>query len=270
LIRASTPAANQTPVTLDRPLQTDRSGYFRSGEYEVAPSAPAPAPAAPATPTGIETTSVTPPSPYEQGTLPAGTYTEKDLAKARSDLASAQFAAPPTFGAAAGKPRLSQAGILGGIFDAVANPKASLANAISERGIKSIDGQPTGREGNLEVVQVDDRTAAYDPERNIVFDSDPFKGVNPFGDERVPEEIQALYDKKRRVDEEERERDGEGGGDDKLILPEDVEVEEEEVPEKPPTIDIVPFRPEDFYYFTPQNFAYNRRGLPSMMNMRRS
>lgn len=38
---------------------------------------------------------------------------------------------------------------------------------------------------------------------------------------------------------------------------------------KPPTIDIVPFRPEDFYYFRPGSFASNR-GIPSMMNMRTS
>tara|TARA_S200002703_G_scaffold32084_1_gene28013 strand:+ start:32 stop:1258 length:1227 start_codon:yes stop_codon:yes gene_type:complete len=211
----------------------------------------------------VGTTSVRAPSPYEQGTLRAG-YTAEDLKQAERDLAAAQRDTPPTFGEAAGKPRMSQAGILGGIVDAVANPEATLANAISERGIRSLDGEETGREGGLEVVQADGRTAAYDPERNIVFDSDPFKGLNPFGDERVPKGIQDLYDKQRAKDEEERERDGRGG---EPILPEDVAVEEvEAAPKKPPTIDIIPFRPEDFYYLTQQQ----RQGLPSMMNMRRS
>jgi len=188
-----------------------------------------------------------------------------DLAAAEAELAAAQRATPPAFGMAAGKPRISQAGIIGGIADAIFNPEATLANAISERGIGSIDGAPTGRQGGLEVVTADGRTAAYDPERNIVFDSDPFQGVNPFGDERVPEGIQALYDKKRAVDELERDR---GDRDDEPITEEEVAVEEEIIPEKPPTIDIVPFRPQDFYYFTPGSFAYNR-GIPSMMNMRR-
>jgi len=59
-----------------------------------------------------------------------------------------------------------------------------------------------------------------------------------------------------------------GSGDDlEPITEEQVAVEEEVAPKKPPTIDIVPFRPEDFYYFTPGSFAYNR-GIPSMMNMR--
>lgn len=62
------------------------------------------------------------------------------------------------------------------------------------------------------------------------------------------------------------QRDSDGG---EPILPEDVETEEEEeAPKKPPTVDIIPFRPQDFAYFTPGNFAYNR-GLPSMMNMRK-
>jgi hypothetical protein len=61
------------------------------------------------------------------------------------------------------------------------------------------------------------------------------------------------------------ERDSDGG---EPILPEDVAVEEEAAPEKPPTIDIVPFRPEDFYYFNPQSrYPY---GLTSLMNMRTS
>jgi hypothetical protein len=59
---------------------------------------------------------------------------------------------------------------------------------------------------------------------------------------------------------EERDSDS-----DEPILPEEVAVEEEEAaPEKPRTIDIVPFRPEDFYYFYPRQ----QYGLPSMMNAR--
>ena len=61
---------------------------------------------------------------------------------------------------------------------------------------------------------------------------------------------------------EERDSDS-----DEPILPEDVAVEEvEEAPRLPPTIDIVPFRPEDFYYFNPQRrYPY---GVPSLMNVR--
>lgn len=77
--------------------------------------------------------------------------------------------------------------------------------------------------------------------------------------------LRDAYSKLNERDSEERER---GSGDDReLITEEDVAVEEvEAAPKKPPTIDIIPFRPEDFYYLTQQQ----RQGLPSMMNMRRS
>jgi hypothetical protein len=58
-----------------------------------------------------------------------------------------------------------------------------------------------------------------------------------------------------------------GSGDDREpITEEDVAVEEEATTKLPPTIDIIPFRPEDFYYFNPQRrYPY---GVPSLMNMR--
>jgi len=68
--------------------------------------------------------------------------------------------------------------------------------------------------------------------------------------------------------QEEREARDQGG--DEPILPEDVAVEEEvdEAGKLPPTIDIIPFNAEDFYYFNPQSrYPY---GLTSLMNMRTS
>jgi len=69
---------------------------------------------------------------------------------------------------------------------------------------------------------------------------------------------------------EDEDGDDRGGGDGdgpdvEPEVPEELTFEELS---KPPTIDIVPFRPEDFYYFQQQPFSYTRQGLPSMMNMR--
>ena len=65
-------------------------------------------------------------------------------------------------------------------------------------------------------------------------------------------------------DEGDRGGDGDDRPDVEPEVPEELTIEELS---KPPTIDIIPFRPEDFYYFQ-QPFSYTRQGLPSMMNMR--
>lgn len=137
-----------------------------------------------------------------------------------------------------------------GVLNAVLNPTESTRRAIAA-GAEPVFAD----DGSGDIV------GAYDAERGLTY------GI---ADERfnfrdMDENLRAAFEKSRLRREQERARD-----DDEPILPEDVAAEEEEAaPERPPTIDIVPFRPQDFYYFTPQSFAYNR-GLPSMMNMRRS
>jgi hypothetical protein len=163
------------------------------------------------------------------------TYSQEDLDKAQAELDAAKAAAysDKQFGFDTGLPESfnvfgvdipTSVGVVEGMVDAVANPEASLANAIAEIGIKSVDGQSAEGTANynpdgLEVVTTDTpvtqggRTAAYDPNTNIVYDSDPFSGINPFGDEGVPQNIQDLYSKKNAIDDAERDRnDGDGGG----------------------------------------------------------
>tara|TARA_S200002703_G_scaffold96498_1_gene83365 strand:+ start:879 stop:2981 length:2103 start_codon:yes stop_codon:yes gene_type:complete len=110
-------------------------------------------------------------------------------------------------------------GVIEGAVDALFNPDAALANAIAERGIRSIDGNPVPENSanynpnGLDVVTAGGslseggRTAAYDERGNIVYDSSPFSGLNPLG-EGVPDNIQDLYDRQRTIDDAERERQG--------------------------------------------------------------
>jgi hypothetical protein len=133
------------------------------------------------------------------------------------------------------------------VLNAIFNPTEDTRRAIAAgaQPIFADDGS-----GNI--------VGAFDEERGITY------GI---ADERfnfrdMDENLRAAFERSRQRQEEERGRDG----DDREPITEEDVIEEEEVeaPKLPPTIDIVPFRPEDFYYFTPQQ----RRGLPSMMNMR--
>jgi len=141
--------------------------------------------------------------------------------------------------------------VASGVLNAIFNPTEDTRRAIAA-GAEPIFAD----DGSGSIV------GAYDAERGLTY---------AVADERfnfrdMDENLRAAFEKSSLRQEEERGRDGRE--DDELILPEDVEVEEEEAPRLPPTIDIVPFRPEDFYYFQQQPFSYTRQGLPSMMNMR--
>jgi hypothetical protein len=135
-------------------------------------------------------------------------------------------------------------GVIEGVADALFNPDAALANAIAERGIRTIDGSPVP-EGTanynpqgLDVVTAGGpigeggRTAAYDARGNIVYDS---RGIgSQFGDlltgNRPPENIQDLYDRQRTIQDQQREMQGGDGGEPPILPP------VEEAPEEAPLL----------------------------------
>jgi hypothetical protein len=140
--------------------------------------------------------------------------------------------------------------VASGVLNAIFNPTEDTRRAIAAgaQPIFADDGS-----GNI--------VGAFDEERGITY------GIagERFNFRDMDENLRAAFERSRQRQEEERGRDG---GDREPITEEDVAEEVVAAPERPPTIDIVPFRPQDFYYFTPGSFAYNR-GIPSMMNMRR-
>lgn len=211
------------------------------------------------------------------------TYGADDLAEAQANLEAAKDAAysDKQFGFDTGLPGSidvfgvdvpTSVGLVEGIADALFDPTSSAANAMAERGIKSVDGMSAEGTANynpngLEVVTAGGplseggRTAAYDPINNVVYDSSPFSGLNPFG-EGVPENIQNLYDTRNAIDDAQREREGDGGDGVASILP----------PPVPP--EAVPTTPEEYQGRNivgeatgyrprgPINYAYT--GLPSL------
>jgi len=162
-------------------------------------------------------------------------------------------------------------GVLEGITDALFNPDAVLANAIAEYGIKSVDGGIAEGAANynpqgLEVVtsggplSEGGRTVAYDARGNIVYDSRGIGGQ--IGDfltfTQPPENIKALYDKQRAIQDQQREmQDGDGGG---QILPPVEEAPAEAPPEEYQGRDVV--KPYQYQPRGPLTYAYT--GLPSL------
>jgi hypothetical protein len=212
----------------------------------------------------------------------ATNYTEADLAKAQQDFETAKAEAyrEKQFGLDTGLPSSidvfgakvpTGVGVFEGIADALFQPDAALANAIAERGIKSLDGASAQGAANynpngLEVVtsggplSEGGRTVAYDAKGNIVYDS---RGIgSQIGDfltgNRPPENIQDLYDRQRAIDEQQREMSGGDGGQTTTAPAQEV------VPEPPPEDyqgrDMV----SDYQYQPrgPINYAYT--GLPSL------
>jgi len=172
-------------------------------------------------------------------------YGQADLDKAMEDYGSARDAAyaDRQFGIDLG-PLAGPFGIYEGIVNALFDPTATLAEAYARQGVSVMDGvdlsdyartvggysvsnipnySPTGLEVATAGGLLSDggRVAAYDPNANIVYDTSPFSGLNPFG-EGVPPNIQELYDRQRAIDDAERERGGDGDGDGgaPLIIPE--------------------------------------------------
>jgi hypothetical protein len=171
-------------------------------------------------------------------------YGQSDLDRAMADYSSARDAAyaDRQFGIDLG-PFAGPFGLYEGVANALFDPTATTAEALARQGVSMIDGQavpsrtiggynvsnvanysPTG----LEVVTAGGllsdggRVAAYDPNANIVYDTSPFSGLNPFG-EGVPPNIQELYDRQRAIDDAERERNGDndGGTRQPLIIPDE-------------------------------------------------
>jgi hypothetical protein len=187
-------------------------------------------------PTGIETTEV-------PGFEPTN-YGPADLAEAQRNLERAQASTPNEFGFRTGLPTTfgdtgipTGIGMLEGAANALLNPEASVANAISRYGIKSVDGASAEGSANynpngLEVVTSGGpigeggRTVAYDARGNVVYDS---RGIgSQFGDlltgNRPPKNIQDLYDRQRAIADAERDRQGGGDGGGQPIVPPPEEV----------------------------------------------
>jgi len=157
-------------------------------------------------------------------------------------------------GVLAGSPMLAAAPFARDIYKTLANPDVKAGELLAGKGL--------GRNQTAEeVVDEEGRRVGV-----VVSDPSGVVSVQPTSFKNAFDP--ALGDAYNKMNEREsREREESGRGDDREpITEEDVAVEEEAGPKLPPTIDIIPFRPEDFYYFNPQRrYPY---GVPSLMNMR--
>jgi hypothetical protein len=152
------------------------------------------------------------PSPYEQFIGAPNIQTSQGRAPEQTDMRSFRTGLPSSVEVLGAKVPTG-IGVLEGVVNAVTDPKGTLEQALYNQGAKSIQNIETGKnietgnEAGLEVITAGDRTAAYDPVSNIVYDTNPFdfSGITP--------EIQGLYDKKRQRDEQDR------GSDDPIIPP---------------------------------------------------
>ena len=167
------------------------------------------------------------------------TYGADDLAREKANLEAAKDAAysDKQFGFDTGLPESvdlgfatfpTGIGIAERFGDTMLNPKATVANAISEIGIATVNGESAEGTANynpqgLDVVTAGGpvteggRTAAYDPNTNIVYDTPNI--LEHFGNaitRNVPPDIQALYDRKNAIDDAARQR---GDRDDVLLFP---------------------------------------------------
>jgi len=211
-------------------------------------------------------------------------YGQADLDRAMADYSSARDAAyaDRQFGIDLG-PFAGPYGIYEGIANALFDPTATTAEALARQGVsvmndvdlsdyaRTVGGysasnipnySPTG----LEVVTAGGllsdggRVAAYDPNANIVYDTSPFSGLNPFG-EGVPPNIQELYDRQRAIDDAERERGGgDGGMRQPLIIP-DEPTEDGREPMQFPQLTPREYRYQPFtsnFYTIPSRFTQPR------------
>jgi len=157
-------------------------------------------------------------------------------------------------GVFAGSPALAAGPFARDIYKTLANPDVKAGELLAGKGL--------GRDQTAEEV-VDE-----EGRRVGVVVSDPFGVVSVQPTSFKNAFDPALRDAYNKLNERESE-EREARGDDldrEPITEEDVAVEEEATTKLPPTIDIIPFRPEDFYYFNPQRrYPY---GVPSLMNMR--
>jgi len=187
-------------------------------------------------------------------------YTQADLDKARAeyDRARSDAYSEKQFGFDFG-PFGGPSGIYERIADAIFDPEASLANQMAERGYATLNGFDVDKYGvpsnvanynplglNLATaggpLSQGGRVAAYDPVGNLVFDSSPFSGLNPFG-EGIPQNIQDLYDRRNQIEAEQRAMND--GGDQPLIIPQEVAEIDPETGE-----------PTQFPEFTPREYKY--------------
>ena len=194
----------------------------------------------------------------------ARTPDELDEIQDFEDMAAAQQAATVDLqdkkaglaglGVLAGSPALAAGPFARDMFKTLANPDVKAGELLAGEGL--------GRNQTAqEVVNEKGERVGV-----VVSDPDGVVSVQPTSFENsFDPALRDAYNKMNKREQEERERGSEDNQE--LATLDDPEVEEAAGPQKPPTIDIIPFRPQDFYYFTPGSFAYNR-GLPSMMNMR--
>lgn len=164
-------------------------------------------------------------------------YGQADLDKALAEFGDARDAAyaDKQFGADFGMFK-GPFGMYEGIYDAIFDPEAALANALAEKGARTYNGEaiPSSyanfSQRGLDLATAGGplseggRVAGYDEFGNVVYDTSPFSGLNPFG-EGVPKNIQELYDRQRMVDEQQRAMNG--GDSQSLLIPEIAETDPE-------------------------------------------
>lgn len=195
------------------------------------------------------------PSPYEQFIGAPNIQTSQGRAPEQTDMRSFRTGLPSSVEVLGAKVPTG-IGVLEGVVNAVTDPKGTLEQALYNQGAKSIQNIETGKtidtgnEAGLEVITAGDRTAAYDPVSNIVYDTNPFdfSGITP--------EIQGLYDKKRQRDEQDR------GSDDPIIpplIPEDP-LAQDQTPE--PVVGQNVITGANYQPREPVQFAYT--GLPTL------
>ena len=109
-------------------------------------------------------------------------------------------------------------GLIEGVLNNIFDPTGTTQQAVYDKGVRSIDGQPTGNETGLDILTGDGNViGAYDPESNIVYSTEGNR-FNP--------QLDDFYNQQREIDDAERERNGEGV---EPILVDPTDIEEEDV-----------------------------------------
>jgi hypothetical protein len=106
-------------------------------------------------------------------------------------------------------------GVVEGVLNAIFDPTGTTQQAVYDKGVRSINGQPTGNETGLDVLTEEGSViGAYDPDANIVYATEGNR-FNPA--------LDSYYQTKRERDEEER------GESDEPILVDPTDIQEEDV-----------------------------------------
>jgi len=106
-------------------------------------------------------------------------------------------------------------GVVEGVLNAIFDPTGTTQQAVYDKGVRSIDGQPTGNESGLDVLTEEGSViGAYDPDANIVYATEGNR-FNPA--------LDSYYQTKRERDQQDRDES------DEPILVEPTDIQEEDV-----------------------------------------